>query len=91
MDGKSKNRITVKIMGDEYTIKGTASRESMQKASRYVDQLMRDIVGKNGHMSRQKAAVLAAINLADELLRYQQGSQIYLENIRERGDEDELV
>lgn len=92
MEESEKNRVTVKIMGEEYTIRGSASPESMQKVASYVDSLMETLVQKNSHMSRHKIAVLAAINLADELLRYKQGFRHYTDDDhRDRGDEDELV
>lgn len=91
MGDNPKNRITVKILGDEYTIRGSASPEVLQKAAAYVDRLMQEIVERNSQISRQKAAVLAALNLADELLKYRQDRQAYSEDVRERGDEDELV
>ncbi|MEW5785378.1 MAG: cell division protein ZapA [Bacillota bacterium] len=91
MEDKSKNRITVTIMGEEYTIRGSASPETMQKVARYVDDLMGALAHKNGHMSRHKIAVLTAINLADELLKLKQGFRQFSDDLRERGDEDELV
>ena len=53
---------------------------------------MEKLAQKNRHMSKHKIAVLAAINLADELLRYKEGFHRYAgDDHRDRGDEDELV
>ncbi len=91
MEDKTKNRVTVTIMGEEYTIRGTATSEEMERTALYVDRLMRSLSENNNHMSRHKIAVLTAINLADELLKLKQGSRRFPESFRERGDEDELV
>lgn len=91
MEEKAKNRVTVTIMGEEYTIRGTASPEAMEKMARYVDRLMRALAENNRQMSRHKVAVLAAINLADELLKLKSSVRELPDGIRERGDEDELV
>ena len=91
MEDNTKNRVAVMILGEEYTIRGTASTETMLKAARYVDELMEALARKNSHMSRHKIAVLAAINLADEILKLRQGVRQYDDAGRERGDEDELV
>lgn len=91
MEDKPKNRVTVTIMGEEYTIRGTGSPESMQMVAGYVDRLMRALSEKNSHMSRHKIAVLTAINLADELFKAKQGFRQFAEEIKERGEEDELV
>ncbi len=88
---KSKNRVTVNIMGEEYTIRGTASPEMMHQVARYVDELMRSLAEKNCHISRHKIAVLTAINLADELMRLKTHLRRFSDEQKERGEEDELV
>ncbi|MDW7739921.1 MAG: cell division protein ZapA [Bacillota bacterium] len=69
MEGKEKNRVTVSIMGEEFILRSTSSIEEIQRVSSYVDRLMRSIAEKNMQMNRHKVAILAALNLADELLR----------------------
>lgn len=91
MDDKLKNRVTVTIMGEDYTIKGSSSPQMMEKAARHVDHLMRNLAANNRSVNKQRIAVLTAINLADELLKQKQVFQLHSEENRERGDEDELV
>jgi len=69
VEGKEKNRVTVSIMGEEFILRSTSSIEEIQRVSSYVDLLMRSIAEKNMQMNRHKVAILAALNLADELLR----------------------
>jgi cell division protein ZapA len=69
VEGKEKNRVTVSIMGEEFILRSTSSIEEIQRVSSYVDRLMRSIAEKNMQMNRHKVAILAALNLADELLR----------------------
>lgn len=69
MDDLDKSRVTVMIMGEEYTLKGSSSPEQMYKVGQYVDRLMKSLSEKNLQMSKQKVAILAALNLADELLK----------------------
>lgn len=64
------NRITVSINGTEYTFMSGESPSHMEKAAGLVDEKMGDITA-SGRVSRMDAAVLAAVNLADELLRQQ--------------------
>lgn len=73
MEDKAKNRVTVKIMGEEYILRGSSSTDDMYRVGRYVDQLMKSLAEQNIHMSKQKIAVLAALNLADELLKLKEG------------------
>lgn len=90
MEEKSKNRITVLILGEEYTIKGNSSPEEMQRAALLVDQLMKTLRGKNLQMSAHRVAVLAAINLADELLKLKEGGRDQ-GLLREEENSNELV
>jgi cell division protein ZapA len=69
MENKDKYRIAVSIMGEEYILRGSSSPDEMDRVGRYVDRLMRKLSESNIQMSRHRIAVLAALNLADELLK----------------------
>lgn len=56
-------------MGEEYILRGSSSTDEMHRIGSYVDRLMRTLAEKNIQMSKHKIAVLAALNLADELLK----------------------
>jgi len=71
------NRITVSICGTEYTLMAEESPSYMQKVAAMVDAKMRESMA-SGRVSRVDAAVLAAMNIADDMLK-QQGST---ENLR---------
>lgn len=91
MDKKLKNRVTIEIMGEEYTIKGSGPPRSMEQAARHVDSLMRSLARNNRGLGDYKIAVLAAINLADELLKLRRSYPLYVAEDREKDEEDELV
>ncbi|NLA47112.1 MAG: cell division protein ZapA [Firmicutes bacterium] len=78
-------------MGDEYTIRGSSSPESLEEAARHVDRLMRSLAEKNRQLSGYKIAVLAALNLADELLKAKHDYPRFDIEDKEREGEDELV
>jgi len=69
MEDNGKNRVTISIMGEEYILRGSSSTDEMHRIGSYVDRLMRTLAEKNIQMSKHKIAVLAALNLADELLK----------------------
>ncbi len=75
MEEKGKNRVTVNIMGEEYILRGSSSTDDMYKVGQYVDQLMKSLAEKNVQMSKQKIAVLAALNLADELFKLKESGK----------------
>ncbi len=64
-----KNRVIVKILGQEYTIVGEEPREFMQRVSNYVDDKMNEIAEKNKKFSTAMIAVLTAINIGDEYFK----------------------
>lgn len=68
------NRITVSICGEDYTLMAEESPSYMQKVAALVDGKMSEIM-TSGRVSRTDAAVLAAANLADELLKQQSSTE----------------
>lgn len=63
------NRVTVRIMGEDYVLKGKASPEQVQKVGRHVDTVMNEIRQANPSLSTTQVAILAAVNLAADLFR----------------------
>ncbi|MCI9165574.1 MAG: cell division protein ZapA [Oscillospiraceae bacterium] len=68
------NRITVSICGDDYTLMAEESPSYMQKVAAMVDAEMGEIMA-SGRVGRLDAAVLAAANLADQLLKQQASTE----------------
>ena len=68
------NRITVSICGTEYTLMAEESPAYMQKVAAMVDTKMSEIMA-GGRINRMDAAVLAAMNIADEMLKQQGGTE----------------
>jgi cell division protein ZapA len=64
-----KNEVRVQIFGTTYTIRGEADPEHIQRVAATVDAKMREINEKLPVASVAKVAVLASLNLADELHR----------------------
>jgi cell division protein ZapA len=63
------SRVTVNIMGDAYTIRGEAEPGYIKEVSALVEERISSLRNASRDMSRLKLAVLAAVNLADELLQ----------------------
>lgn len=67
------NRVTMTICGTEYTLVAEEDAAYMEKVGAMVDGEMRQLMDA-AHMSRDNAAVLAAVNLADELCKAQENA-----------------
>ena len=68
------NRVTMGICGQDYTLVADENASYMEKVGAMVDKKMRELI-ETAHVSRSDAAVLAAINLADELLKNQEAGE----------------
>ncbi len=65
----TKNLVEVQIFGHSYTIRGEADQSYILGVAAYVDRKMREITGKLPVASLSKVAVLASLNIADELFK----------------------
>jgi cell division protein ZapA len=65
----SKNKVTVKIMGQEYAIKSNETREYMQRIANLVDDRMAEISGSNKSLSTSMVSILTALTLADDCIK----------------------
>ncbi len=64
--------VTVRIYGQDYTLRGAADADYVHKIARYVDQRMSEVASGTSGGSPARVAILAAINIADELFRQQE-------------------
>jgi cell division protein ZapA len=73
--------VKVQIFGQTYAIRGELEEAYVQKLAAYVDEKMRAIAEATSTVDTQKAAVLAALAIADELHSVR----------KERSDHEELL
>ncbi len=64
--------VTVSIFGHEYTLRGEAEADYVQQVAAYVDRKMHEVSDGSQLAATAKVAILAAINIADELFRERQ-------------------
>jgi cell division protein ZapA len=91
VEEKEKNRVTISILGEEYVLRGSSSAEQMHRVGNYVDSLMKTLSESNIQMSRHKVAVLAALNLADELFKLKESCKTVNDAGKGRDNDHELV
>ena len=68
------NRVTMSICGEEYTLVAEESSAYMEKVGALVAKKMSELMSV-AHMGRGDAAVLAAVNIADELYKAQESAE----------------
>lgn len=72
---QKKIRVQVKIGGFEYTIMGANSEEHIHRVALYIDKKINEITRANNRLSTSMAAVLTAVNVADECLSIKQNEK----------------
>ncbi|MBE6971487.1 MAG: cell division protein ZapA [Ruminococcaceae bacterium] len=68
------NRVTMNICSQEYILVAEESAAYMEKVGALVDKKMTEIMD-SAHIGRSDAAVLAAVNIADELFKAQEAAE----------------
>ena len=64
-----KESVTVRIAGEEHTIRSTADPEYTMRCAEYVDQRIQAVKEQTGLLENRKAAILAALSVTDELFQ----------------------
>ncbi|EKP93976.1 cell division protein ZapA [Thermaerobacter subterraneus] len=74
-DEGTTHRVTVRIFGEEYVLRGEARPAYMERLADMVDRRMNEIAKRHPRLGITRIAVLAAINLADELTKLEEQYQ----------------
>lgn len=65
----TKNSVRVQIYGEEYALRTDADPSHTRSVAAYVDQAIRRVVETGAVVETHKAAILAALQITDELFR----------------------
>lgn len=75
-------KVTVNINGKDYNLKGRDDEKYLKQVAEYVDEKINEIKSKNQFLSTGDAAVLAAVNIVDQLyendIEYQETKKVKL-------------
>jgi len=73
MAGKRTTTIEVEIFGASYHVRGDSDSEYLQELAALVDEKMQEVSVHLKTVDRTKIAILAALNLADDLVQRKKG------------------
>lgn len=68
-------RVDVEIFGKVYTVRGDKDPDYVRRVAEYVDRKMREISQVTDTVSTSRIAILASLNIADELMTLLQESE----------------
>ena len=80
----STQKIRVNIFGSEYVLKASENQEYIINIAKYVDEKMRLIDKSNSINSKSKVAILAALNIAEELVQERDYKEKLLDQLNEQ-------
>ena len=74
--------LKVKILGQDYVIRSSAGQKYLNEVSAYVNEKMEEIMASGIDDSQQlRIAVLAAMNITDELFSYKKEKQNFVDKV----------
>lgn len=80
-------KTVVKINNAEYTIVSSATEEYVRSVAYYVDKKIREMTQHDRRLSTSMAAVLACVNIADELFQAKEENTAMKKQLVELADE----
>ena len=80
---ESKSVVRVKIVGEEYTLRTEASAQHTQSVADHVDRTIRAILAGGATIETHKAAILAALQITDELFQERSATASLMSEIRQ--------
>jgi len=81
------NLIQVEIFGQAYKVRGDEDQGYIEELARYVDSKMQTIAETTGTIDSLKVAILAALNITDELFKLQHEHESSGERVTARANE----
>ena len=77
--------LKVKILGQDYVVRSSAGQKYLNKVSSYVNEKMEGIKESGIDDSQQlRIAVLAAMNITDELFSYKKEKKDFIEKVEDK-------
>jgi len=82
-----RNVVRVTILNEDYNIRSDATVEHTQAVAQYVDRAIRQVMASGMVVETNRAAILAALQIAGELFEARQNADQLSRSIRTLSDE----
>ena len=84
MTDDTRESVTVRIAGEEHTIRSSAKPEYTERCAAYVDRRFNEIKKQVGLLEGHKIAILAALSITDEMFQAQDTQERSSSQVAER-------
>lgn len=85
-----RNKVIIRIAGKDYTVVGVEAEEYIQKVGLYIDKKMNEIMRVNSKLSTSLAAVLTAVNVADDFFKVSESDVRHKNELNKLNEELQL-
>jgi len=75
------NLVEIKVLGQTFTVKTDAGELHIQEVAQYVNEKIDEILTKTKSVSSLNVAILAALNIADDLLKERERRKTLLREV----------
>jgi cell division protein ZapA len=82
-----KNKVDIRISGKDYTVVGVEPEEYIQRVGLYIDRKMSEIMRVNNKLSTSMAAVLTAVNVADDYFKSHENESSMKKDIKKLNED----
>lgn len=84
---EKRSSVKVTIVGQELTIRSDATAEHTRQVAQYVDNAIRSVMNSGAVVESSRAAILAAMQITDELFRARAAQRQVDESLQGLSDE----
>lgn len=70
-----KKQIEIKVMGQKFMVRSDSNEDYINEVATFVDQKMSEVVKNSKAVASLNVAILAAMNIADEYMKYKQAKE----------------
>jgi cell division protein ZapA len=74
----------IQILGQKYALKGESSEEHLKQVASFLDGKIREVLGKSPNMTPLNAAILAALNITQELFDLRKEREIITKEVEKK-------
>ena len=84
--------VEVSIMGQKFMVRSESSEDYIQQVSKFVDNKVTEVMQKTNSVASVNVALLAAMNIADEYMKFRQEKQDRITKVEKKiNDMIELI
>lgn len=65
-----KRTVEIKVMGQKFNVRSDSNDDYVNEVARFVDEKMNEVLKSSQSVASLSVAILAAMNIADEFLKY---------------------